>query len=67
MEKIIYHGSDHIITQPRFGVGKPYNDYGVGFYCTEDPDMAKSGGWGWTGTVTPTDIASPATDCVFWN
>ena len=46
MEKIIYHGSDHIITQPRFGVGKPYNDYGVGFYCTEDPDMAKEWGVG---------------------
>lgn len=46
MEKIIYHGSDHIIAQPRFGVGKPYSDYGVGFYCTEDPDMAKEWGVG---------------------
>ena len=27
MEKIIYHGSDHIIEKPKFGYGKPYNDY----------------------------------------
>ena len=44
MMKIIYHGSDHIIEKPLYGSGKPYNDYGVGFYCTEDPDMAKE--WG---------------------
>lgn len=23
------------------GQGKPYNDYGLGFYCTESIDMAK--------------------------
>lgn len=23
----IYHGSNHIIEQPVFGAGKPYNDY----------------------------------------
>ena len=46
MEKIIYHGSDHIIEQPKFGYGKPYNDYGIGFYCTENPDMAKEWGVG---------------------
>ena len=37
----IYHGSDHIIEKPLFGEGKPYNDYGLGFYCTESIDMAK--------------------------
>lgn len=37
----IYHGSDHIIESPQFGLGKPYNDYGQGFYCTESLDMAK--------------------------
>lgn len=26
---------------PQFGVGKPYNDYGQGFYCTESPELAK--------------------------
>ena len=46
MEKIIYHGSDHIIEQPKFGYGKSYNDYGIGFYCTENPDMAKEWGVG---------------------
>ena len=35
MKKTIYHGSDHIIEKPQYGYGKPYNDYGVGFYCTE--------------------------------
>lgn len=44
MEKIIYHGSDHVIEKPEFGYGKPYNDYGLGFYCTENPDMARE--WG---------------------
>ena len=46
MEKIIYHGSDHMIEKPKFGYGKPYNDYGVGFYCTENPNMAKEWGVG---------------------
>lgn len=41
MEKMIYHGSDHIIERPEFGYGKTYNDYGTGFYCTENPNMAK--------------------------
>lgn len=40
----IYHGSDHIIKKPSFGYGKPYNDYGKGFYCTYSQDMAKE--WG---------------------
>ena len=46
MKKIIYHGSDHMIEKPKFGYGKPYNDYGVGFYCTENPNMAKEWGVG---------------------
>ena len=37
----IYHGSDKIIQKPQFGVGKTYNDYGLGFYCTYNLDMAK--------------------------
>lgn len=36
----LYHGSDHIVEAPAFGLGKPYNDYGLGFYCTQHPDMA---------------------------
>lgn len=38
---IIYHGSENIIEHPRFGYGKSTNDYGLGFYCTEHPDLAK--------------------------
>ena len=37
----LYHGSKYIIDKPTFGKGKPYNDYGLGFYCTENIDMAK--------------------------
>ena len=38
---IIYHGSKNIIEKPEYGKGKPYNDYGRGFYCTEYLDLAK--------------------------
>ena len=46
MKKRIYHGSVNIIEKPIFGHGKPYNDYGLGFYCTETPEMAKEWGVG---------------------
>lgn len=38
---IIYHGSQQIVKVPEFGKGKAYNDYGLGFYCTENPELAK--------------------------
>ncbi|MDD3240716.1 MAG: DUF3990 domain-containing protein [Lachnospira sp.] len=41
MKKILYHGSDHIIEKPAFGVGTSHNDYGRGFYCTENLELAK--------------------------
>lgn len=41
MVKTLYHGSKDIIEHPRYGAGKPYNDYGRGFYCTESLDLAK--------------------------
>ena len=41
MSKIIYHGSQNIIENPQYGVGKLHNDYGLGFYCTENIDLAK--------------------------
>lgn len=44
MIKKIYHGSESIIEKPVYGQGKTYNDYGLGFYCTEEIDMAKE--WG---------------------
>lgn len=41
MTQFIYHGSEKRIEQPLYGAGKPYNDYGQGFYCIESADMAK--------------------------
>ena len=38
---IIYHGSKNIIEKPIFGKGNIYNDYGLGFYCTESLELAK--------------------------
>lgn len=38
---LLYHGSEFEIRQPEFGKGKIYNDYGQGFYCTEDADMGR--------------------------
>ncbi len=37
----IYHGSDMVVKKPEYGRGRPYNDYGRGFYCTEDIDLAR--------------------------
>lgn len=37
----LYHGSVKIIEKPEFGKGNPRNDYGLGFYCTENPELAK--------------------------
>ena len=41
---IIYHGSKDIIEKPIYGQGKKYNDYGLGFYCTDNIELAKE--WG---------------------
>lgn len=38
---MIYHGSQQIVATPQFGIGKKYNDYGQGFYCTENVELAK--------------------------
>ena len=38
---IIYHGSKNVIEKPIFGIGKKTNDFGLGFYCTKDINMAK--------------------------
>ena len=37
----IYLGSNDIIKVPLYGYGKKYNDYGLGFYCTENIELAK--------------------------
>ncbi len=38
---IIFHGSEHIIQKPLYEVKNKYNDFGVGFYCTQDIELAK--------------------------
>ena len=38
---LIYHGSKDIIEKPYYHGGKAENDYGFGFYCTENLDLAK--------------------------
>lgn len=37
----LYHGSKLIIQHPAFGKGNPENDYGLGFYCTRELELAK--------------------------
>jgi len=46
MIKTLYHGSERIIEKPIYGYGKTYNDYGIGFYCTDVLEMAKEWGAG---------------------
>ena len=41
MKSTLYHGSPNIIEKPEFGKGNPKNDYGLGFYCTENLVLAK--------------------------
>ena len=37
----LYHGSESIIKVPQYHFGNPKNDYGYGFYCTENSELAK--------------------------
>ena len=41
MERIIYHGSDFIIEKPDYSRGNIHNDYGLGFYCCSNKELAK--------------------------
>ena len=38
--KVLYHGSKEIIEKPTLRGGKESNDYGYGFYCTENIELA---------------------------
>lgn len=38
----VFHGSDHILKTPVYLGGKSDNDYGNGFYITEDESSARS-------------------------
>ena len=51
---VIYHGSDHIIEKPTYGVGDENNDYGQAFYCTTSLDMAKE----WANKTTISGFAN---------
>ena len=37
----LYHGSGNIVRVPEYGYGKANNDYGLGFYCTMDMELAR--------------------------
>lgn len=39
---IVFHGSDHIVKTPIYMGGKSDNDYGNGFYVTEEESSARS-------------------------
>ena len=41
MERIIYHGSEFIIEKPEYLKGNVHNDYGLGFYCCSNKELAK--------------------------
>ena len=41
MERIIYHGSEAIIEKPEYLKGNVHNDYGLGFYCSPNKELAK--------------------------
>lgn len=36
----LHHGSTEIVSSPQYGLGRIANDYGRGFYCTEDAGLA---------------------------
>ena len=40
-KKRLYHGSECLIEKPEYGKGARANDYGRGFYCTENIELAK--------------------------
>lgn len=46
---VLFHGSDHIIENPWPGGGRINNDYGQGFYCSENLELARE----WACTEKP--------------
>ena len=41
LNKVLFHGSPKIVEKPLLGYGKNSNDFGPGFYCSEDRELAK--------------------------
>ena len=39
-EITLYHGAKKIVSLPEYSKGTPFNDFGAGFYCTRQEDMA---------------------------
>jgi hypothetical protein len=76
--KTLYHGSVEIIKKPEFGKGNHRNDYGPGFYCTEDAELAREwacadshGGFLNIYTIDPQelsilDLTAPQYDILHW-
>ena len=50
----LFHGSIQEVKTPLYGVGKPHNDYGLGFYCTRNIDMARE----WANRQTTSGIVN---------
>lgn len=44
MKRTVYHGSEFIIEKPEHLKGNVHNDYGLGFYCSQNKELAKE--WG---------------------
>lgn len=41
MDRTIYHGSEFVIEKPLYKKGNIHNDYGLGFYCCSNKELAK--------------------------
>ena len=50
----LFHGSIQEVKTPLYGVGKSHNDYGLGFYCTRNIDMARE----WANRQTTSGIVN---------
>ena len=40
MKQTVYHGSPYVVEKPEYGKGRSYNDYGAGFYLTNNKNLA---------------------------
>ena len=50
----LFHGSIQEVKRPLYGISKIHNDYGPGFYCTRNIDMAKE----WANRQTTSGIVN---------
>lgn len=78
MNITLYHGSEYIIDKPDLRKGKPNNDFGSGFYCTQDYNLAgewacKNGKPGFINSYTLTtenlkelNLLSPSYNVLHW-